>query len=191
MNIDKLIRSLELVHSGEIVDFNLADVVLNGQRLFRMGDVKRRDMPQLKGYPIRGSVADRHLEKDKNGKVDVTHEFLEWLKRVHGIRTVRGVWPAKQFSGSQCELLASKVAKHAFKIAQDSSHKKLAHLYISDAQGTLVDGHHGWGSIRVVEELLGKNFNLQAIQIMAHIDQILELARIYTAAVGVDTKEGV
>lgn len=191
MNIEKLLHTLDQVRREAIIDFNVADVVIEGRSLFQMGDVRRRDMPQLKGFPIKGSVASNHMEADKNGKVDVSAEFVEWLRRVKGIKTVRCTSAARHLSGSQNELVASKVAKHVHKLINKESTKKIQQLYYTDPSGVLVDGHHGWASVRVYEAATNQVVNLQVVQIMAHIDQILEWAKEYTAAIGIEAKEGV
>lgn len=191
MKIKTLLRTLDLLNAEEIVDFNLADVYLNGIRLFPMGTTKRRDMPQLRGFPLKGSVAQIHMKHDPKGKVNVHQEFIEYVKRVKGVKTVRGAYPAKSLRGSQSELVASKVAKHVHKMLHEENSKKATQLYYTDANGTLIDGHHGWATVRVYEEATDTRVDLQCIQIMAHVDQILDWAREYTAAVGIDTKEGV
>lgn len=190
MNIATLNNTLELLNSSEIVDFNLGDVEIDGQKLFRLGNIKRRDMPQLKGFPIKGSIAEA-LPVDKNGKVDVQPQFLHWLKRVHKIQQVRGRTSASQLKGAQSEIVASKVAEKVPKLMRDPKHKKFTQLYVADAHNTLLDGHHAWASIRTLGVLTQVDYRLQTLNVMCHIDQLIALANDFTSMVGIETKEGV
>lgn len=191
MTIAKLKNTLELVNLGQISDFNLAQTTLGGHRLFEMGSIPRSKMPQLKGFPRRGSVADL-LPKDKNGKVDVTDQFLNYLANQVGLSMDEKKMEARAMTGSQSELVASKVAKHALKMLEGNpNYKKLTMNYIVAKDGILLDGHHGWGAVRCFEVLTRRNIELNVLRIKCDIHPLIEYARCFTRIVGIENKEGV
>lgn len=190
MTITKLKHTLELVTLGQISDFNLAQTTVGGHRLFEMGNITRSKMPQLKGFPRKGSVAEL-LPKDKNGKVDVTDQFLNYLANQVGLTLVEEKMEARSLRGSQAELVASKVAKHAIKMLLDPSHKKLAMTYIVSKDGTLVDGHHGWAAVRCFEALTRSNVELNVLRVKCDIHPLIEYARCFTRVIGIENKDSV
>lgn len=190
MNINELNIKLIKLRHRDIEDFDLSAVHIDGTPLFRMGSIARNKMPQLKGFPIEGSIATM-IPQDKNGKVDVTQPFIEWIKRVRGAQVLmRKVSPA-ELKGSQCEIVASKVAEKIPKLMANDAHKKFKHSYLTSSDGTLLDGHHGWASVRLWELLTGNETSINTIQIMMHTDELIEAAQQFTATVGVAHKEGV
>lgn len=190
MTITKLKHSLELVDLDQISDFNLAQTTVDGKRLFDMGHIPRDKMPQLKGFPSKGSVADM-LPRDKNGKVDVTDQFLNYLTNHVGLKAKPDTVEARSLKGSQSELVASKVAKHALKMLFNPGHKKLAMIYIVSKDGYLLDGHHGWGAVRCFETLTHQNVKLDILRINCDIHPLIAYARCFTNVVGIQNKEGV
>jgi hypothetical protein len=190
MTVMLLKNTLELVLAGSIVDFNMAATTVDGKRLFRLGDVPRDRMPQLKGFPRRGSVAEE-LPKDSNGKVMVADEFLNYLTDVLCEVVTPDVVNARDLQGSQSELVASKVAKHALKMLDKPNHKKLHATYIVSRGGILIDGHHGWAAVRCFETMTNTNVTLNVLRINCDINTLLDRARGFTAAIGIENKEGV
>lgn len=182
-------ETMRLLKAGKIVDFNLGDLQIDGRPMFALGKIGRSHMPQLRGFPIKNSVAEL-LPQDDKGKVDIQQQFLAWLKRTKKIQTARGTMSSNQIKGAQSELVASKVADKLPKLLANKDHKKFKQLYIVSADGTLLDGHHGWATIRLVELLTDTNHHLQTITVMMHIDELIEAAREFTEIVGVSPKEG-
>ncbi len=189
MTIEALNNTLTALRAQEILDFDLSTLVLDGRRVFDMGDIKRCDMPQLRGFPIKGSLAE-FFEADKKGKVDISGAFVNWLKRVHKAQIIRGVERAPALRGSQRELVASKIAGHIPKLMADPKNKKFTQLYYTSADNTLLDGHHGWGAVRCYELLTAKDVHLQVARIMMPTAQLIDLAHEFTTTVGVAPKEG-
>lgn len=187
MNIIK--NTLAMVHRNEIVDFNLATLTHEDKRVFFMGDVARADMPQLKGFPRGGSVA-AHLEKDRNGKVDVSQEFVNWVCGTHQISLNSDRVTPDILTGSQSELLASKVARHVHKMAKDPEHKKFTQTYLVSSNYTLLDGHHGWAAARLHCMLTGEHHKLKVLVLGAGINELIDHARTFTQLVGVQSKPG-
>jgi hypothetical protein len=188
MNIIK--NTLAMVHRNEIVDFNLATLTYEDRRVFFMGEVDRADMPQLKGFPRGGSLAAR-LEQDRNGKVDVSQEFINWVCSTHKISLNSDLVSPDILTGSQNELLASKVARHVHKMSKDPENKKFTQNYIVSANYTLLDGHHGWAAARLHCMLTGGHHKLKVLVLGAGINELIDYARTFTQLVGVLPKPGV
>jgi hypothetical protein len=191
MNVQVLENTLTSLRRGDIVDFNLGDLVIDERRVFNMGKIKRRDMPQLRGFPIEGSLGMTAFDIDKKGKIDVSQAFVAWLRRVHKAQVLTFEANPKFLNASQSELVASKVAHHVPKLMADNRHKKFTQTYYTSADNTLLDGHHGWAAVRCFELLTGNSVKLNAKRIMMPTDQLIELAREFTSFVGVEAKEGV
>jgi hypothetical protein len=185
-------NTLELVHQGHIIDFNIADTTIEGKRIFQMGDVPRSKMPQLKGFPRLDSVAAL-LTADHNGKVDVAEQFVSYLTSHVGLK-IENTWAyASALKGSQSELVASKVAKHALKMLAnpDMKHKKFRAVYLVSSDYTLVDGHHGWAAVRCLEEATDQNIKLDVARVMCDTQTLLEHAHRFVSVVGIENKEGI
>lgn len=189
MNLTALANTLRLVRNEEIVDFNLADFKIKMDLVFKMGNVRRSKMPQLKGWPRHGSVASL-LEVDKQGKIDVSDQFLNWLFDTFKTKTWQQEVEPKFLSGAQNELVASKVARHVHKMHNDSTYKKFSQQYIVSRQGVLLDGHHGWAAVLVHGLLYAENHKLKILRVDMDIDLLLERAHTFTQIIGVLPKEG-
>lgn len=190
MDAATLKNTFHLLNIDQIIDFNLADLVIDGQRVFKMGNCPRNMMPQLKGFPVRGSVAE-YLPKDTKGKVDVTDLFLNWLANLKNVEIQSDITMSPRFMyGSQSELVASKVAKHTLKMLDDSKHKKFKHVYLISGDNIVIDGHHGWASARCWELIAESEVRLHCTRIRLNAGRILDLAREFTSVIGVEAKEG-
>jgi hypothetical protein len=192
MNIDRLHNTLHLLRNEEIVDFDLAGLVIDGKPVFEMGSIPRSKMPQLKGFPRKGSIAE-HLPKDKHGKVNVSDEFLSYMTNVQKYECTYDRARASQLSGAQSELVAFKVAATVAKLWKNPEHKKFHQTYIVDCRGTLLDAHHGWASVRVYDLLQGTGGDtmLTVLRFDCSIEELINEARNFTTIIGIENKEGV
>ena len=190
MNINRLINTFHLLRNDEIVDFDISNLVIDGQRVFEMGRIPRGKMPQLRGFPRKGSVA-ANLERDDKNKVDVSAAFIDYLTSVKLIPAVQKTLRASEISGIQPELVASKVANNVAKLSRNSRHKKVTQTYIVDQLGILLDGHHGWAGVRVWGLINDVDVELNVLEFDAPIQDLVEEARLFTQAVGIENKEGV
>lgn len=190
MSVTNLKTTLSMLRNEQIVDFDISDLVIDGKRVFNMGDMCRDEMPQLKGFPRGGSVAC-YMEKDSKGKVDVSDEFLNWLVSTYKVKTWSQEVEPRFLSASQNELVASKVAKHTSKMAKDPKHRKFNQLYIIAKGGELLDGHHGWASVMIHDLVHGEDHKLNVLRIDMDIPKLIDCAVKYTQIVGILPKEGV
>lgn len=102
----------EAVKRGEEApNFDLCNVSVKGTNLFcqESKGIPRVQMPQLKGEPAPGSYADT-LPKNKKGKVDLSADFIDHLKR-QGIGVTETKVPASQLRASQNEIVGGRIAQ--------------------------------------------------------------------------------
>lgn len=123
--------------------FDLCRVTLENTSLFcvELKGIPRVKMPQLKGKPLPGSLADK-MPKNEKGEVDLNPLFRERLEKLgHKIEDVDE--RADHLKATQNELNGQKVAGMANAIRQG----KIAdeRLFVSH-DNYIVDGHHRWGA---------------------------------------------
>lgn len=131
-------------------NFNLCQVSIPGTNLYCDGNkgIPREDMPQFKGTPEAGSIADK-LPKDNNGEAD-TEEFFKRMLEKEGIKVSEPVAvPPDRLKATQSELVGVKVAGMS-KVLADKNHpaydKITAPIYVSN-DGYVLDGHHRWAAV--------------------------------------------
>ena len=131
-------------------NFNLCKVTVPGTNLYCDGNkgIPREDMPQFKGTPEPGSIADK-LPKDENGEAD-TEEFFKQMLNKQGIKVSEPTAvPADRLKATQSELVGPKVAGMS-KVLADPNHpaygKITAPIYVSN-DGYVLDGHHRWAAV--------------------------------------------
>lgn len=131
-------------------NFNLCQVSIPGTNLYCDGNkgIPREDMPQFKGTPEPGSIADK-LPKDKSGEAD-TEEFFKQMLEKQGIGVTKPYSvPADRLKATQSELVGVKVAGMS-KVLADKNHpaygKITAPIYVSN-DGYVLDGHHRWAAV--------------------------------------------
>jgi len=150
--VDKLAQlGAEAKAKGEQApNFNLCKVSIPGTNLYCDGNkgIPREDMPQFKGTPEPGSIADK-LPKDENGEAD-TEEFFKQMLNKQGIKVSEPTAvPADRLKATQSELVGPKVAGMS-KVLADPNHpaygKITAPIYVSN-DGYVLDGHHRWAAV--------------------------------------------
>ena len=129
-------------------NFNLCDITIPGTNLYCGGNkgIPREQMPQFKGKPQPGSIADG-LPKDKDGEVDTEAMFKKMLED-KGIKVSEPTQvPADQLKATQTELVGSKVAGMSKALDTDPNNPGItAPIYIS-SDGYVLDGHHRWAAV--------------------------------------------
>lgn len=129
-------------------NFNLCQVSIPGTNLYCDGNkgIPREDMPQFKGTPEPGSVADK-LPKDASGEAD-TEEFFKKMLEKQGINVSKPVAvPPDRLKATQSELVGVKVAGMSKALEENPNHPKItAPIYVSN-DGYVLDGHHRWAAV--------------------------------------------
>lgn len=129
-------------------NFNLCQVSIPGTNLYCDGNkgIPREDMPQFKGTPEPGSIADK-LPKDASGEAD-TEEFFKKMLEKQGINVSepQAIQPDR-LKATQSELVGVKVAGMSKALEENPQHPKItAPIYVSN-DGYVLDGHHRWAAV--------------------------------------------
>lgn len=124
--------------------YNLCNVSVAGSNLF-CADTKgvpRIKMPQLAAKPLPGSKADRLLQKDSKGEVNLGEHFRAHLA-AKGIRIDDTQERADYLRASQNELHGGKVG--GMMKAIEAGKLKPAPIFVS-RDNYVIDGHHRWAA---------------------------------------------
>jgi len=134
--------------------YDLCQVTVKGSNLFcaQSKNIPRIEMPQLKGFPVKGSMADK-LPRDERGEVDLSAAFREHLEKKLKVKIEDTTEKAAYMKASQNELNGVKVSG----IAGAIRNNKLAdeRIFISK-DNYVVDGHHRWAAMVGVDSDDGK-----------------------------------
>ena len=191
MKIDDLAKkSAEAKANGEKApNFNLCDITIPGTNLYCGGNkgIPREQMPQFKGKPQPGSIADG-LPKDKDGEVDTEAMFKKMLED-KGIKVSEPTQvPADQLKATQTELVGSKVAGMSKALDADPNNPGItAPIYIS-SDGYVLDGHHRWAAVTSHEIMSGREAMMNVRVIDMPIDQLVKESNQFAQNIGVQAK---
>jgi hypothetical protein len=191
MKIDDLAKkSAEAKANGEKApNFNLCDITIPGTNLYCGGNkgIPREQMPQFKGKPQPGSIADG-LPKDKDGEVDTEAMFKKMLED-KGIKVSEPTQvPADQLKATQTELVGPKVAGMSKALDADPNHPGItAPIYVS-SDGYVLDGHHRWAAITSHEIVSGREAMMNVRVIDMPIDQLVKESNDFAQKIGVQAK---
>lgn len=179
-----------LFRGEDIPDFDLCQITVPGTNLFCEGNkgIARSFMPQLKGFPTPGSTADE-MEKDKNGKVDVSAAFLEMLQE-KGIKVKRfSILPTK-LKATQNQLVGAKIAVRVTEMKDNPEHKKFKMPYFISSDHYILDGHHGWASVLGYCLVNKKSVKINVIEVDLKIKKLVKLTNEFTRQIGIAAKLG-
>lgn len=191
MKIDDLAKkSAEAKANGEKApNFNLCDITIPGTNLYCGGNkgIPREQMPQFKGKPQPGSIADG-LPKDKDGEVDTEAMFKKMLED-KGIKVSDPTQvPADQLKATQTELVGSKVAGMSKALDADPNNPGItAPIYIS-SDGYVLDGHHRWAAVTSHEIMSGREAMMNVRVIDMPIEQLVRESNQFAQDIGVQAK---
>ena len=191
MKIDDLAKkSAEAKANGEKApNFNLCDITIPGTNLYCGGNkgIPREQMPQFKGKPQPGSIADG-LPKDKDGEVDTEAMFKKMLED-KGIKVSEPTSvPADQLKATQTELVGSKVAGMSKALDSDPNNPGItAPIYVS-SDGYVLDGHHRWAAVTSHEIMSGREAMMNVRVIDMPIDQLVKESNQFAQDIGVQAK---
>lgn len=164
--------------------YNLCNVSVAGTNLFCAGNkgINRVNMPQLKGKPVAGSLADK-MPRDSRGEVDVGPGFRENLENA-GFQVSDDIEKASYLKATQNELNGVKVAG----IAKAYDEGKLARepLFVSK-DNYIVDGHHRWAAMVAADSESGSlgHITVPVERVDDNIIDILGRANKYAADQGI------
>lgn len=174
-------------------NFNLCEISIPGTNLFcqRELGIPRHDMPQLKGTPAPGSIADK-LPKAPNGEVDSEAMFKKYLEK-SGHKITPTTVDVTQLKASQTELVGAKVAgmRDALENLPPEKTKGITAPIFVSKDGYILDGHHRWAAL--VGVAMGKNsknppvmMDVQVIDIDAK--EMIDITNKFTEKIGIKAK---
>ncbi len=169
-------------------EFDLCEITVPGTNLFCHGNkgVPRANMPQLKGFPVPDSTADS-MAKDKNGKVDVSQNFLEMLEE-KGIKTKRFKISPTKLKATQNQLVGARIAMRVGQMQDNPNHKKFKMPYFISKDGYILDGHHGWASVLAYCLIHKVIVKINVIEVDMPIKKLVKLANKFTTEIGIAQK---
>ena len=191
MKIDDLAKkSAEAKANGEKApNFNLCDITIPGTNLYCGGNkgIPREQMPQFKGKPQPGSIADG-LPKDKDGEVDTEAMFKKMLED-KGIKVSEPTTvPADQLKATQTELVGSKVAGMTKALEADPNNPGItAPIYVS-SDGYVLDGHHRWAAVTSQAITSGREAKMNVRVIDMPIAELVKTSNEFAQNIGVQAK---
>jgi hypothetical protein len=197
INIDELVDMVnQSIATGEQPKFfNLCSIIIPGTNLYcneNLG-IHLNDMPQFKGRPIPGSIADK-MPKNSEGDVDGQVFFEEFLKNKDievnsGINGEGVSVPPELLKATQMIIIGSKVAYMYLKLEKDPANPLLnAPIFVS-SDGYVLDGHHRWAAIIAYNvKNPSKAIPIKVIIINEPIISLVKQANEYANYLGIEHK---
>lgn len=142
-------------------DMDLCQISVPGTNLFCGGNlgIPRQQMPQLKGHPKSGSIAERLVKKGKiEGKVgddgtvieaDCESLYKMALKKA-GAKVYKATVNADSLKATQSQLVGSKVSMMIDAMKNDPTGNvasKINQPIFVSKDGYILDGHHRWAAL--------------------------------------------
>lgn len=161
---------------------DLCNVSVPGTNLFCAENVHitRDHMPQLKGVPTPGSVADS-LPKDSNGEVNLAQQFKDYMGS-KGYKIESTTESASLLRASQSQLDGSKVA--SMMSSMEAGTFKAAPIFISK-ENYVVDGHHTWAATVGYSLADKQDLRMDVARVDLPILQTLKEANDFAASMGI------
>lgn len=203
--IEKIAQELEKAkeEGRPAENTNLCDITIPGTNMYCDGNKKipRKEMPQFRGRPEPGSVADK-MDRDNNGEVETSALFDKMLDK-EGIKISKPIEvDASSLKATQAELVGPKVVGMSKAMAKLNGKKDLTPeekkdwenltgpVYVSN-DGYVVDGHHRWAAI-VSHNLKNpdKKIPMKVRVIDDKIESIIPKANKFAQDVGIAPKTG-
>jgi hypothetical protein len=188
--LDKLAEKVKEAEArGEKApNIDLCNVSVKGTNLFcaQSKNVARIDMPQLKGVPAKGTIADM-LEKDSKGKVDLALPFVNHL-RSKGVGVEETHERVAYLKATQGELVGAKVAGIAARMRRGEFDKE-SPIFIS-SDNYIVYSHHRWAAKVGVDYEDGMaDMTMPVRRIDMPILEVLEEARTFVDRQGIPRRK--
>jgi hypothetical protein len=182
--VDKLATDVRAMEAAgqKPPDYDLCRVSVPKTNLFcsQSKGIPRAEMPQLKGRPVPGSIADG-MPKNPKGEVDLSGAFAERLAS-RGIGVTEGTVDAKYLKASQNQLDGVKVVGMAGAMREG---KVPAEAIFVTRDDYIVDGHHRWAATVANEYVTGRSITMPVRIIDADIIDVLGEANAFATEMGI------
>jgi len=193
-----IIRGIQkLVHTGKDVD--LCQVSVPGTNLFCDSNkgIPRKEMPQFKSKPTKGSKAEELVNKgilkvDKNGEVNTEEIFLKHIGKKAKPKRVK----VTSLKATQNQIVGNKVSLFLNQLQngdEDSEFTKaLKEPIIVSSDGYIVDGHHRWAALVALDIANGGDGDIEMdVKVVDEpIESLLKKSNDFTNKMGLETKSG-
>ncbi len=165
--------------------FDLCKVSVAGSNLFCQENigVPRVQMPQMRGLPVPGSLADRQ-PKNAEGRVDVGKLFVEHLKS-QGVKVEQVDVRASHLRASQNEIDGARVADLVATRSADDLRKRP--IFVT-RDNYVVDGHHHWAALVGKGAAKDKDFKVPVYRLDTDIGTALHMANAFAKEAGIKPK---
>lgn len=171
-------------------DFDLCKITVKNTNLFCQDnlDIPRVRMPQMRGIPLKGTLAAMLPAGKKSGKVDLTQQFLLHLKQ-QGIKASRTDIRASHLRASQNQIVGSRVMQLINETKAGQRDLREKPIFVT-RDNYVVDGHHHWAAIVAYGYGRDKDMKVPVYQLDMDIGQALQMANDFTKAYGLAPKSG-
>jgi len=147
-------------------------------------------MPQLKGDPIKDSVADK-MPRNKRGEVDLAEPYVKDLKK-RGVKVTRETVKAAHLKASQSELVGAKVAGMLQAAKEGKFDLDVGEVFIS-RDGYIIDGHHRGATVvgmDASDDVKLGGLTMKVVRVGIPILEVLRDANDYANKMGIQAKVG-
>lgn len=171
-------------------NYDLCQVSVPGTNLFCQVslDIPRKEMPQLKGTPIKGSQADK-LPKDKKGEVDTEAIFRNALKK-YGAKLTNKKVDASTLKATQSELVGSKVAGMTDALKQNPKNEGITAPIFVSKDGYILDGHHRWAAQVGLSLNNDKPVMMDVVEVDMSAEDLVKFTNNFCEKIGIKSKAG-
>lgn len=187
--VDKLGKMLEkAIEKGEKAPkIDMCKVSVPGSNLFCQESigVPRAQMPQMRGQAVKGSYADTKGRVNKDGKVDVTQEFIKHMYD-QGIKSSSERIPASHLRASQNEIDGARVAELVGKA--DRGKDLLERPIFVTRDNYVLDGHHHWAADTVLGLRGGRDVSIPVVKLDVDIGRGITMANDFSRSAGIAPK---
>lgn len=190
--IDKMDQQIQAaVALGEKAPvFDLCKVTAKGTNLFCQDTlgIPRVKMPQMRGVPVPGSYAATLKAGKKSGKVDLSADFIEHLKK-QGIATELTKVRASHLRASQNQIVGARVVQLIKETQAGTRDLREKPIFVT-RDNYVVDGHHHWAAIVGHGYAKNKDMQIPVYKLDMEIGQALAMANEFTKKSGLAPKAG-
>ena len=174
----------------EAPDYDLCKVSVPGSNLFCQVNlnVPRQQMPQLKGFVVPGSIADK-LPKDKSGEVDTEPLFKKALVK-SGYELKPGKVNASTLKATQSQLVGAKVAGMTAALLKDPNHPAITAPIFVSKDGYILDGHHRWAAMVGLGLNKNKDIMMNVIEVDMEGEDLVSFTNKFCDKIGIKQKAG-
>lgn len=169
-------------------NFDLCEVSVPGTNLFCGGNrgIERKDMPQLKGAPAKGSKAE-NLPVGQDGEVSIEKPFIESLKQ-KGVKITNKKVEASQLKSTQNQLVGAKVVGMIDALKENPQDPNITAPIFVSKDGYVLDGHHRWAAMVGLNFSSDKPVEMNIVEVDMSVDDLVKYTNDFADEMGIRQK---